>query len=98
MNKKDRKHSGRYTPKATISKKEIIENNIEIQIEYDDWNNYRDSFRDKYKDNKQIKAEEVKYRKYINENDIKRIKYNNKQKLLLKRRKARRVLNRLKNT
>jgi len=86
---KDRRNSGRYTPSTDISKKELIRNNIEIPIEYDDWNNYRDSFRDWYRDGKMIKKSIN--RKYAQENeyDIKRAARNNKQKRLLKIRRAR---------
>lgn len=87
---KDRRNSGKYTPTTDISKKELLANNIEIPAEYDDWNNYRDGFRDWYRDGKMIKnSYKRKYHKYHSENDIKRTALNNKQKRLLKIRAAR---------
>jgi hypothetical protein len=88
MNKKDRRHSGWYTPKTDIPKKELIKYNLDIPLEYDDWNNYRDSYRDIYKDNKLIKDTIHNYRLTYSYGII-RIKMNNKQKKLLARRKAR---------
>lgn len=50
MNKKDRRHSGRITPrlagKPTMKYSEIKEEALEPQPFYDDWSNYRDGFRD----------------------------------------------------
>lgn len=50
-NKKVRRHSGRYTPRISgkIKFSEMIANAEEPKEEYDDWDNYRDSFRDKTK-------------------------------------------------
>jgi hypothetical protein len=87
---KDRRNSGRYTPVATCTKKELLENNIEIPIEYDDWQDHRDGMRDWYRDAKMIKDITVKYHRRINDYDIKRIAFNKKQKQLLKIRKAKR--------
>jgi len=44
VSKKDRRHSGRTTPAITkeFSKKEIIEQGLEPQPHWNDWNNYRD--------------------------------------------------------
>jgi hypothetical protein len=86
---KDRRHSGRYTPTTNISRKELIANNIEIQNEYDDWNNYRDGFRDWYRDGKMIKSTKRQYHHIFSDYDSKREKLNRKQELLLKRRRAR---------
>ena len=51
LSRKDRKHSGRYTPivfkKGKMS--EMVANADEPKDEYDDWSNYRDSFRDRTK-------------------------------------------------
>lgn len=85
---KDRRDSGRYTPTTNISRKELIANNIEIPIEYDDWNDHRDGMRDWYRDGKMIKNTHRKYHGYISPHDIKRAALNKKQKLLLKRRRA----------
>ena len=51
ISKKVRKHSGRYTPQLSARGKysEIIANAEEPAEEYDDWKNYKDSFRDKTK-------------------------------------------------
>lgn len=49
MNKKDRKHSGRYTPKIlspSMKFDKIKSEALEPNEEYDDWINYRDGFRD----------------------------------------------------
>jgi hypothetical protein len=80
---KDRRNSGKYTPTATAPPKELKKNNLEISVEYDDWQDHRDSFRDNYKDFKQIKK--VKKPSHC-ERCIKRDKMNKKQELLLKRR------------
>ncbi|KKL19298.1 hypothetical protein LCGC14_2466870 [marine sediment metagenome] len=47
LTKKDKKHSGRYTPKIEQKGKisEMFENAEEPKEEYDDWGNYRDGFR-----------------------------------------------------
>ena len=47
--KKQRRHSGWKTPPIifpTMKFSEMIENALEPNIYYDDWENYRDSFRD----------------------------------------------------
>ena len=48
LSRKDRKHSGRYTPRIVGKGKisEMIANAEEPGEEYDDWTNYRDGFRD----------------------------------------------------
>jgi len=48
LNRKNRRHSGRYTPHIIIEKEsysEMIENAEEPQESYDDWINYRDGSR-----------------------------------------------------
>jgi len=86
---KDRRHSGRYTPRATGSPKELIAADLFIKEEYSDWDNYRDSFRDWFKDFKLIKCIPFKYAHYLNNSYWeKRDLMNKKQELLLKRRKA----------
>jgi hypothetical protein len=51
ITKKDRKNSGKYTPELIKPRdmkfKEIIDEALEPNEEYDDWLNYRDGFRDK---------------------------------------------------
>ncbi len=85
VNRKDRRHSGYFTPIATISKKELIDNNIFINPIYDDWKNYKDGFRDWFRDFKKIKKIGNKFRSKLY---LKRIQMNKKQKKLLSRRRA----------
>jgi len=87
VTRKDRRHSGYVTPQATISKKELIKNNLFIDDFYDDWQDYRDGFRDWFRDFKKIKN--IKDKKWSPRVE-KRIRMNKKQKKLLLRRKARR--------
>jgi len=57
MSSKDRRHSGWVTPRLTTKNKhkEIVAECLEPQPFYDDWNNYRDSFRDWKRDRTKIK-------------------------------------------
>jgi hypothetical protein len=90
--RKDRRHNGYVTPRLTVSPKELIRNNLFVNTFYDDWEDYRDSFRDWHRDFKTIKK--IQYRKsksFSNELFEKRIKMNLKQKRLLKRRKSRKL-------
>lgn len=92
VTKKDRRHSGYVTPRATISKKSLIENDLLIDIFYDDWEDYRDGFRDYLSDYKKIKKIRYERCKPLDDGVVqKRIRMNNKQKELLKRRKARKL-------
>ena len=86
---KGRRHSGYVTPKTIISKKELIKNDLFINSFYDEWNNYRDGFRDWFRDFKKIKNICRKYVHCSPESYNKRIRMNLKQKKLLKRRKIR---------
>jgi len=88
VTKKDRRHSGYINPDATISKKDLIKNNLFINPFYDGWCNYRDSFRDWFNDFKKIKKINPKLKSFYKELYEKRIRMNKKQKRLLKRRKA----------
>ncbi len=88
---KDRRHSGYVTPKTIISKKELIKNDIFINPFYDEWNNYRDGFRDWFGDFKKIKNICGRYAHCNIESYNKRIRMNLKQKRLLKRRKIRKA-------
>lgn len=85
---KDRRQSGRYTPKATIPPKELLAEGIEIPIEYDDWEDWRDGMRDHYRDGKMIKK--IPPKRYNVTGQAKRELLNKKQELLLKRRNVRR--------
>ena len=51
LSRKDKKHSGRYTPRIPEKKKfsEMIANAEEPSEEYNEWVNYRDGFRDQTK-------------------------------------------------
>jgi len=84
---KDRRNSGKYTPKATCSSKELKQNNLFIDEYYDDWEDHRDGSRDWFRDGKMIKV----VPNYINSDSsfIKRVALNKKQEMLLRRRKAR---------
>ena len=83
MNKKKRRHSGRYTPNSTLSRKELDSNSLSVNEEYDEWTNYRDGFRDCYRDFKLIKKTPTRYNTSYEQ---KRIKRNKKQRKLVKRR------------
>ncbi|MFH1072765.1 MAG: hypothetical protein V1743_05025 [Nanoarchaeota archaeon] len=82
--KKDRRHSGYVTPQATVSPKDQKE--FFINPIYDEWNNYRDGFRDWFRDSTLIKR--IWKNHFWEEMVEKRIKMNKKQKRLLQRRKA----------
>lgn len=59
ISRKDRKHSGRVTPRWTkgggMKYKEAIADGIEPQEFYDDWKNIRDGQRDCYNDGSRFK-------------------------------------------
>ena len=40
VSKKDRCRGGYVTPAATVSRKELLENDLFLQPFYDDWNDY----------------------------------------------------------
>src|SRR3989338_9071727 len=86
VTKKDRRHNGYVSPRATISFKDIIKYDLFINDFYDDWEDYRDGFRDWFGDFKKIKK--LRRLNGANEDLIrKRISMNNKQKRLSIRRK-----------
>ena len=87
--KKDRRHSGYITPRATISRKEQIENDLFIDDFYDEWTNYRDGMREWFRDFKKIKTLDIRCRKFNSCLFEKRMQMNKKQKRLLRIRKAR---------
>jgi len=89
VTRKDRRHSGYVTPQATISKKDLIENDLFIDDFYDDWEDYRDGLRDWFRDFKKIKRVKDKHWNHLFD---KRIRMNMKQQKLLRRRKARREM------
>jgi len=85
VTKKDRRHSGYVAPQPTISKKDLIKYDLFINTFYDDWNDYRDGFRDFLSDFKKIKRIHKGRGKYLCNGIIeKRICMNLKQKKLLK--------------
>ncbi|MFT4310026.1 MAG: hypothetical protein ACMXYC_00155 [Candidatus Woesearchaeota archaeon] len=55
MRKRWKRKSGYVTPSLVISKKALIHNNLFINRIYSDWNDWRDGFRDWFKDYKTIK-------------------------------------------
>ncbi|MBI2657138.1 hypothetical protein HYX08_00415 [Candidatus Woesearchaeota archaeon] len=85
VTQKDRRKNGYATPLATVSGKALVENDLFINPIYDDWDDYRDGFRDF----KKIKNIDCSYRKYYDELYDKRMRMNKKQKKLLRIRKAR---------
>lgn len=88
VTKKDRRHSGRITPIATINKKSILKEDLVIGTFYDEWKNYRDGQRNFYKDNKKIKN--IKRNLKYNNDILEKIKKTNKKlKRLIKIRKVR---------
>lgn len=83
---KDRRHSGRVTPRCFGIKNELlVKEGIEPQVYWDDWNDYRDGFRG-CNDKKMIRNEHARFAGYLN---VK--KWNKKLRLLLLRRKAKKA-------
>jgi len=90
--KKDRRHNGYVTPRLTISPMELVKYNLFAGTFYDDWEDYRDGSRDWFKDFKTIKEIHPKRGRYREKELVeKRIQMNQKQKRLLKRRKAKKI-------
>ncbi|MFQ5621134.1 MAG: hypothetical protein ACE5FT_04785 [Candidatus Nanoarchaeia archaeon] len=89
MNKKKRRHSGYVTPRLTIPKKVLIEEDLFVNPLYDEWEDYRDGFRDWFGDYKKIKRVHTGMIWYMDDLYEKRVRMNQKQKRLLKKRKAR---------
>jgi hypothetical protein len=84
---KDKRHSGYVTPPATISPKEVIEHDWFINDYYSDWDDYRDGFRDWYKDATLIKK--TCHKDGVFKRGEMRARMNAKQRKLLRRRKKR---------
>ena len=82
--KKNRRQSGRVTPRSTLKgkKEEIINECLEPQPFWDDWVDYRDGQRSPVDKTKLRKV----YRK-LEDDYFEREKYNKKLKKLIKRRK-----------
>jgi len=89
VTKKDKRHSGYVTPRATVSFKDLKKYDLFINDFYDDWTDYRDGFRDWFKDFKLIKKIKFGQFSYNPETVAKRLKMNKKQNILLRRRKLR---------
>ena len=90
ISKRVRRKSGYVTPNLTVSKKELIQYDLFVTPIYDDWCDWRDGTRDWFRDFKLIKK--IPWRtsgSYNKEIWEKRMKMNQKQKRLLKRRKNR---------
>ncbi|HIG96481.1 TPA: hypothetical protein HA249_06385 [Candidatus Woesearchaeota archaeon] len=85
MNKKDRRHSGRVTPRTTLELKyqEIIQQVLEPQEYWDDWLDYRDGLR-YCKDRTKIRHIPLR-----DDQDNVIARYNAKNKRLVRRRKLR---------
>jgi hypothetical protein len=86
MQRKDRKHSGRVTPYPTIPIKLLKQENLFLNDFWDDWVDYRDGLKVSL-DNKKIRSEHMWQADSL---DVKR--FNNKNKLLLQRRKAKKQM------
>ena len=86
VSKKRRRHSGWVTPQPTLPKKVLAENDLFLELYYNEWVNYRDGLRNQYPDFKKIKKLHHGIG-YHPDSWQKRICMNNKQKRLLKRRK-----------
>ena len=91
VNKKVRRKNGYVTPRLTISKKDLLEEDLFLNPHYSDWDDWRDGFREWFKDFKQIKKINPRRKLFLEELYEKRVRMNKKQKKLLKRRKARRL-------
>ena len=92
LTEKDRRKSGYYTPRLTISWKAVIENDLFINDFYNEWDNYRDGYRDWFRDFKKIKKLNPGFSDCCMY--TKRMRMNSKQERLLRIRKARkRVVN-----
>lgn len=96
MRKRWKRKSGYVTPDLAISKKDLIKYDLFINTFYDDWSDYRDGFRDFISDFKKIKKINIARGKYLCEKVIeRRICMNLKQKRLLKRRQAKKTMEKL---
>jgi hypothetical protein len=81
--KKDKKRKGHVEANLTITRKEALEENLEPIKFWDNWLDWRDSYRAWYDDRSRFHKITYKYLPY----DV--IKNNKKLKILLQRRKLR---------
>ncbi|MBI4148953.1 hypothetical protein HY491_00755 [Candidatus Woesearchaeota archaeon] len=96
MRKRWKRKSGYTTPDLTIPRKELIKFDLFVNPFYDEWNNYRDGFRDFIGDFKKIKNIHGNRGRYICKEVLeKRMRMNLKQKKLLKRRQAKKSMKKL---
>ena len=84
VTRKTRRHDGRVFPGFKGRKEELFEQGLDPEVYWDDWEDYRDGFRNP-KDRKKIRKIYGSFAKYF---DIRR--WNKKLKLLILRRKAKR--------
>lgn len=93
VSKKDRKHSGRERGRTTLkySKSFIINNCLEPREYYNEWNNYRDGYRDDL-DKTKLRKFKSKYIDWWFDYN----KWNQKIKKLLQRRRARKDAKKIK--
>ena len=89
ISKKDRRHSGRVSPRLIkgIKQKELINEGLEPQEYWDEWKDYRDGFRYN-KDRKHLRSRFMTFAENLN---VK--KWNRKLKRLILRRRARKMKN-----
>ncbi len=87
VRKRWKRKSGYVTPQPMISLKELVQYDFFLNPFYDDWVDWRDGFRDWYKDFKTIKKTTFRY--WDKERVKRRTAMNEKQERLLKRREAR---------
>lgn len=85
LSEKLRRHSGRVTPRFKGRKEILIEEGIEPRVYWDDWEDYRDGFRN-CRDRKMLRS---KYASLSRCFDIKR--WNKKLKRLIFRRKVKKL-------
>jgi len=92
--KRWKRKSGYVTPKLTIKRKQLEQNNLFLNPSYNDWEDWRDSQRDLFRDFKLIKNfNEKEYPFYSKEIIKKRLRMNLKQIKLKIRRKNRKKAN-----
>ncbi|MFA5174513.1 MAG: hypothetical protein WC438_05010 [Candidatus Pacearchaeota archaeon] len=84
MNSKTRRHDGRVDAKIFLDdkKQNIINNCLEFNEYWDDWQDYRDGFR-LNKDRKMLRSKFISFAKYLNID-----RWNKKIKKLINRRKC----------
>lgn len=96
---KKRRHSGWVTPQATVnlSRQEMVDQALEPNPFYDDWEDYRDGQRNFHGDRTKFKKTDKLWHHSVGECDSCRVllKNNKKLKLLYKRRLAKKEMQKL---